>query len=95
MLDLGASRVRTVASAAAIALLLPLGTAVGGPAAALSGPLLSGLFAFGLMALLYLVTEELLVEAHEVPERPWIAAMFFAGFLLMLVAEELLATQAE
>jgi ZIP family zinc transporter len=36
-------------------------------------------------ALLYLVTEELLVEAHEVAETPWAAAMFFAGFLLFLV----------
>ena len=41
-----------------------------------------------LFALLYLVTEELLVEAHETPDRPWVAAMFFAGFLLLLLLEE-------
>jgi zinc transporter, ZIP family len=40
---------------------------------------------FGLAALLYLVTEELLVEAHEVPETPAITACFFAGFLLFVV----------
>ncbi len=40
---------------------------------------------FGLAALLFLVTEELLVEAHEVPETPFITALFFAGFLLFLV----------
>lgn len=40
---------------------------------------------FGLAALLFLVTEELLVEAHEVPETPLITALFFAGFLLFLV----------
>jgi ZIP family zinc transporter len=38
-------------------------------------------FAFGLMALLYLVTEELLVEAHEKPETAWGTALFFIGFL--------------
>lgn len=40
---------------------------------------------FGLAALLFLVTEELLVEAHEEPETPTSAAMFFAGFLLFLI----------
>lgn len=40
---------------------------------------------FGLAALLFLVTEELLVEAHEGPEKPWLTAMFFAGFLLFLI----------
>ena len=40
---------------------------------------------FGLAALLFLVTEELLVEAHEGKETPWLTAMFFVGFLLFLV----------
>ena len=40
---------------------------------------------FGLAALLFLVTEELLVEAHEGREKPWLTAMFFAGFLLFLI----------
>ncbi len=40
---------------------------------------------FGLAALLYLVTEELLVEAHEVPETPAITGCFFAGFLLFVI----------
>lgn len=39
----------------------------------------------GLAALLFLVTEELLVEAHEEPETPTSSAMFFAGFLLFLI----------
>lgn len=43
------------------------------------------LLSFGLAALLYLVTEELLVEAHEGPEKPWLTATFFAGFLLFLI----------
>jgi ZIP family zinc transporter len=41
--------------------------------------------AFGLAALLYLVTEELLVEAHEEPETPVTTAAFFAGFLIFLL----------
>lgn len=39
----------------------------------------------GLAALLFLVTEELLVEAHEVNETPWITASFFLGFVLFLM----------
>ena len=54
--------------------------------------LFAGVFAFGLMALLYLVTEELLVEAHEAPDKPWITAMFFAGFLLLILLEEITPT---
>ena len=48
-----------------------------------------------LVALLYLVTEELLVEAHAVPEQPWTTAMFFIGFLGMLVIEEIAAGDGE
>lgn len=40
---------------------------------------------FGLAALLYLVTEELLVEAHEVKETPFHTASFFLGFLVLLI----------
>lgn len=84
------SRLQTIVVATALALLLPLGALLGSPASALSGPWLAGVFAFGLMALLYLVTEELLVEAHETPDRPWISAMFFAGFLLLILLEEMM-----
>jgi ZIP family zinc transporter len=74
-----------------LALLLPLGALLGTPIGALPGPYLAGFFAFALVALLYLVTEELLVEAHTVPEQPWTTAMFFVGFLGMLVIEEIAA----
>lgn len=40
---------------------------------------------FGLAALLFLATEELLLEAHNEPEMPLATATFFAGFLLFLV----------
>lgn len=45
---------------------------------------------FAAAALLYLVTEELLVEAHEVPETPFATAAFFTGFLVFYIVEILL-----
>ncbi len=51
----------------------------------LSGHALVFVLAFGSAALLFLVTEELLVEAHEEKETAWMTATFFAGFLLFLV----------
>lgn len=82
------SSLRTVLVITGLALLLPLGALLGTPAAGLSLAWRTGLFAFALVALLYLVTEELLVEAHKGPEAPWITAMFFTGFLLLLLLEE-------
>ena len=43
------------------------------------------MLAFALAALLYLVTEELLAEAHETPDVPLVTALFFAGFLRFLL----------
>jgi ZIP family zinc transporter len=40
---------------------------------------------FGLAALLFLVTEELLIEAHEETETPLLTLSFFVGFLLFLL----------
>ncbi len=63
--------------------------AVGG-AALLGGAshaTLAGVLAFGAAALLYLVTEELLVEAHETPDTNWHVIAFFAGFLLLFILE--------
>lgn len=80
---------RSVTMTALIALLLPLGTLLSGPIGLLPAPVITGCFAFALVALLYLVTEELLVEAHEVPDRPWVTAMFFVGFLLLLLLADL------
>lgn len=55
----------------------------------LSGAPFAAVLGFGSAALLYLVTEELLVEAHEVPEIPMTTAAFFVGFLALLVIEML------
>jgi ZIP family zinc transporter len=46
---------------------------------------LTGILAFGLSALMYLVTEELLVEAHEVKDTPLNTAVFFVGFFVFLI----------
>ncbi|WP_345951222.1 transporter [Mucilaginibacter sp. PAMB04274] len=43
------------------------------------------ILSFGAAALLYLVTEELLVEAHEEKDSPYYTATFFAGFLIFLI----------
>ena len=43
------------------------------------------ILSFGLAALLYLVTEELLMEAHEEKESPLITSAFFVGFLFFLI----------
>lgn len=85
-----ASRVRVIAIVFGLSLLLPLGAAVAMPVALLPAPVIVGFLSFGLMALLYLVTEELLAEAHQRPDSPLISAMFFVGFLGLLVIEEMM-----
>lgn len=73
-----------------LALLLPVGVLMATPVAALPEQARLGLLTFGLVALLFLVTEELLVEAHETEERSWVTALFFAGFLGLMLADELM-----
>lgn len=86
--DGGKARLRDVGTTAALALMLPIGVLLSAPLAMASEPVVTGAFAFGLVALLYLVTEELLVEAHSVEDSPWATGLFFVGFLLLLLLEE-------
>lgn len=51
----------------------------------LSHQALEVVLSFGLSALLFLVTEELLIEAHEEKETAWHTAVFFGGFLLFVI----------
>jgi len=44
--------------------------------------IISAILSFGVAALLYLVTDELLVEAHTVEEKPSSTLWLFAGFLI-------------
>jgi ZIP family zinc transporter len=50
-----------------------------------SDTVLELILSFGSAALLFLVTEELLVEAHEQKERAVYTASFFAGFLIFMI----------
>lgn len=84
------SKARIIAITMGIAMLLPIGAAIATPVATFPPVVIAGFLSFGLMALLYLVTEELLVEAHEKPDTPLISAMFFIGFLGLLLIEEVL-----
>lgn len=84
----GVSRPRVLLISFGFALLLLAGAWAGVSLLGVaSESLLDAILAFGLAALLYLVTEELLVEAHEVPETSVQASMFFVGFILLLMLE--------
>lgn len=53
----------------------------------ISGLIFVGVIAFGAAALLFLVTEELLTEAHQVEENPLLTSAFFIGFLGLFLLE--------
>ncbi|MES2326259.1 MAG: transporter [Pseudomonadota bacterium] len=85
------TRGKAIGATMLVGLALPFGALFGGPIGTLPGPLQTGFYAFGLIALLYLVTEELLIEAHEGgKESPLVTSMFFLGFLAILVVDELM-----
>lgn len=82
-------KIRVLVAVAGIALLLPIGAVLGTPVAQLGEFWLTYFLSFGLVALLYLVTEELLVEAHKGDrDTPLGTAMFFAGFMILMLIEE-------
>lgn len=84
----GASRSMIALITAGLGGLLLMGAGLG--AAVLSGASSSTIdvvLSFGIAALLYLVVEELMVEAHEGPESPRLCATFFVGFLVLLIIE--------
>lgn len=82
----GASVLSSVRRVGLVSLLLPVAALLGSTVMrGLSQEAMELVLAFGLAALLYLVTEELLVEAHEEPETPTAAAAFFTGFLIFLL----------
>lgn len=77
-----------LATTITFAVLLMAGAGIGAYFLASASPIvLDGVLSFGVAALLYLVTEELLTEAHEVDETPVLTSMFFVGFLALLMIE--------
>ena len=84
----GSPPAKMIGTIVVIALLLLVGAAAGTTLlAGLSGAPFVIVMAFGTAALLYLVTEELLVEAHGVPETALITSSFFVGFWVMLMID--------
>lgn len=81
---------RVLATTFGISLALPAGAVAGHLLGGLSTSWLTAFYAFGLMALLYLVTEELLTEAHETEDTPWMPLAFFVGFLGLVALEKVL-----
>lgn len=82
------SRGRTLRIVLLLALVMVGGSFAGGLGARYApGAVLPGILSFGAAALLFLVTEELLEEAHEVKETPLLTTMFFVGFLALMVLE--------
>jgi len=73
----------------AFSLLIPLGTGSGILILNLLPPaFFVEALSFGAAALLYLVTEELLVEAHETKDTPLITPSFFLGFLIIFLFKD-------
>lgn len=83
------SRRNVLAAVGGVLLLLPLGAVGGGFVAILPRFWQDCFLAFALVALLYLVIEELLAEAHQQPDTPLATALFFVGFLSLLVLDGL------
>ncbi len=80
------SRRRSLVTVTVLALLVLLGATIGVTVLShATAMVLDAVLAFGVAALLYLVTEELLVEAHEIPETPLITSIFFVGFLTVFM----------
>lgn len=84
----GTGTATAVAVTSGLCLAVPAGAVLGVSlfAGMASGPGFAAVLAFACAALLYLVTEELLAEAHEAtPDDAWLAGAFFAGFLAVLL----------
>jgi ZIP family zinc transporter len=79
-------RVKVIRTTAMLFLLIVIGAGIGALVIPyMSEAVLEVVLSFGLAALMYLVTEELLVEAHKEPETPLATGLFFFGFLVFLL----------
>ena len=86
----GVGTLKKLAVPAAFGLLLTAGVTVGVLSLdGVSGAPIALILAFGSAALLYLVTEELLVKAQKVAETPTSTTLFFVGFLAIFLLDML------
>jgi ZIP family zinc transporter len=86
----GLGRRRSVLISSSLGLSTALGAILGAALlAGASSAILALVLAFGAAALLYLVVEELLTEAHEQEETTLLGATFFLGFLTIYILGEL------
>jgi len=87
----GKSKRIIIGTTAGLSALVLIGATIGGTLLqGLHGPGLEAVIAFAVAALLYLVTEELLVEAHKgQADSTFATTMFFLGFLIVLLLENL------
>jgi len=86
MTKAGVGRARVMIVVSALGCLVFVSAGLGATVLSdLAGGTMEIVLSFGLAALLYLVTEELLREAHEERETTMGTAMFFVGFLAFLV----------
>lgn len=85
----GASKARAIMLMGGLGIMIMLGASAGFATIGASQPVLAAILGFGVSALLYLVTEELLVEAHQTEDTPLITATFFLGFLIPLILANL------
>lgn len=84
----GGRRGKTIAAVVGLAIVFGVGSIMGTTVLqGMSREWLAMVLSFGCAALLYLVTEELLVEAHEGLESPLIASLFFVGFLVIFLLD--------
>ncbi len=87
----GAGRRKIVTILLILTALLMIGALAGAVMLSAASPIIiDAVLAFGVAALLYLVIEELLVEAHDVPETALQTSMFFVGFIVLLMIEMLI-----
>jgi ZIP family zinc transporter len=87
---IGKSKGRILSACAILAFALLVGAGAGAVVLNHVQPAyVDAMLAFGVAALLYLVTEELLVEAHEEPETPIQTGMFFLGFIVLFTIDML------
>jgi len=80
------NKVKAIIIIIIIALLVPFGSILGfAVVSQMSQHAQLLILSFGVAALLYLVTEELLAEAHKVEETVLATSAFFIGFLALLI----------